>query len=95
MEKGRNEPDKYPELAMYLQRYMEAEGYGIVELEKRALTDGRASGELALKILERRRWKEWGQQNWRIKQLEREIAENVKLVAELKQMICGVKNEEG
>ena len=89
---GRNNPEKYPELASFLHRYIEAKGAGILELEICALKAGKLNGDTAIKILERRRGRDWGQQNWRIRQMERELAEAQKALAELKAMLMGKVN---
>src|SRR5215469_4534731 len=90
---ARRKPEDYPDLAYFLPRYLEANSSAIIELEQKAIADGKLSGELALKILERRRWKDWSQQAWRIKQQEREIEQLRKEVEELREMAVESRNE--
>lgn len=87
IKQGREEPEAYPYLAEFLPRYLAAQSTAIVELEGKAIAAAKVDGDLALKILERRRWRDWSQQAWRIRAQEKENRELRQEIEDLRRLI--------
>ena len=70
----------------FAERFIRATGEGILAIEKVVLAQAceQGEGELGLKVLGRRRWREWGQQGYKVRQIEKDIAAMRKELQELR-----------